>query len=94
MDELCQFTWERIRNDAENIDLEDHNQNKDPSRILGDICTFTQSKQSVARGTMSALPGTPGYGDTGGYMKWKLSQFTHPSTRDVVTCCCNGPPAH
>eukprot|EP01048_Picozoa_sp_COSAG05_P001147 COSAG05_NODE_37_length_27688_cov_18.080394_19_plen_209_part_00 len=51
VDELCQFTWERIRNDAtqrrnENVDLDEHTQNKDPSRILV-ICSYVYKLVSM-----------------------------------------------
>ena len=34
-DELCAFTWERLRNDA-NVDL-DYMERADPSEVLGDV---------------------------------------------------------
>ena len=46
-DELCAFTWERLRNDA-NVDL-DYMERADPSEVLGDVCHFRLSKRRSDR---------------------------------------------
>jgi hypothetical protein len=87
--ELCQFTWERISNDA-NVDL-GYTDRADPESTLGDVCTFHPCEGRPHQGTMSAVPGVPGYGITGGAMKWRLSRLLHRRTGSYVTCVSNGP---
>ena len=83
-DELCAFTWERLRNDA-NVDL-DYMERADPSEVLGDVCHFRLSKRRSDRGLMSSLPGQLGFGiGSGGDMKWLISKFLDRRSGQFVT---------
>ena len=89
VEELCSFTWERIRNDAD-IDLHNHTNVADPSLILGDVCAF-RAETGQRRGVMEALPGVDGFGIVGGDMIWKMSQRPDHRTGQLVTFVSNGP---
>lgn len=92
-DELCAFTWERLRNDAD-VDL-DYLDRADPSDVKGDVCHFRPSPRRQDRGLMSSLPGESdfgiGHGGGGEDMKWMISKLRDRRTGELVTCVSNGP---
>ena len=89
-DELCSFTWERLRNDAP-VDLS-YTERADPSDVKGDVCHFRPSAKHPNRGLMSSLPGEAGFGiGVGEDMRWIISRLVDRRTRELVTCLSNGP---
>ncbi len=89
-EELCAFTWERLRNDAA-VDL-DYTERADPSDVKGDVCHFRPSSKHPDRGLMSSLPGESGFGmGAGEDMRWIISKLVDRRTQRLVTCLSNGP---
>ena len=89
-EELCAFTWERLRNDAD-VDL-DYMERADPSDVKGDVCHFRPSLRHPNRGLMSSLPGEEGIGmGSSSDMKWLISKLLDRRTQELVTRVSNGP---
>jgi hypothetical protein len=89
-EELCSFTWERLRNDAD-VDL-NYTERADPSDVKGDVCHFRPSAKHANRGLMSSLPGEAGFGmGSGEDMRWIISKLVDRRTQKLVTCVSNGP---